>query len=291
MKVRKAVIPVAGLGTRMLPATKVVPKELLPVVNKTVLEWIVEEAVAAGIKDIIFVTSRFKGDIADQFSGFPELEAMLKLNGQQRDIEELRHFQSLANYFYVRQPEPLGLGHAILCAKKQVGDEPFAIMLGDNITPSETPCLPRMIEVYEKYGGSVLSLVPLPPEMVPTWGIARVKELESDIVNIVNLVEKPKLEEAPSNLGIYGRYILTPDIFAILEKASPTHGGEIQITDSIEVQVQAGRCYGIRFNGEWYDTGSPLGLLKTSIALALKQPDIAPALRESMRQMLKAEQG
>jgi UTP--glucose-1-phosphate uridylyltransferase len=289
MKVRKAVIPVAGLGTRMLPATKVVPKELLPIVDKTVLELIVEEAVAADIKDIIFVTSRYKGDIADQFSEFPELEATLKRNGQQRDLEELRRLQSLANYFYVRQPEPLGLGHAILCAKKLVGDEPFAILLGDNITAKETPCLPRMIEAYERYGGSVLALAPIPSEMVPTWGIASVEELDSDIVKVVKLVEKPKLEEAPSNLGVYGRYIMTPDIFAILENASPGLGGEIQITDSIEVQVKAGRCYGIRFSGEWYDTGTPLGLLETSISLALKRPDIAPALRESMRQMLNAE--
>lgn len=186
----------------------------------------------------------------------------------------------------VRQPEPLGLGHAILCAKRLLGEEPFVVMLGDNICLPEAPCLPRLIEAYEQYSGSVLSLVPLPPEMIPSYGVASVEELDADIVRVTHLLEKPKLEEAPSNLGVFGRYILTPDIFSELEKASPSLGGEIQIADAVETQVQVGRCFGVRFTGEWYDTGTPLGLLTSSIALGLKRPDVAPGLRESMRQIL-----
>jgi UTP--glucose-1-phosphate uridylyltransferase len=187
----------------------------------------------------------------------------------------------------VRQPEPLGLGHAVLCAKELVGDEPFIVMLGDIIVPPETPCLPQLIEVHERYGGSVLSLVTLPPEVIPSYGIATVEELDEGALKITHVVEKPALEEAPSNLGAYGRYVFTPDIFPLLEKTPPGKGGEIQVTDAIEMQARAGKCYGVRFTGERYDTGTPLGLLTTSISFALKRPDIAPGLREYMRQALE----
>jgi UTP--glucose-1-phosphate uridylyltransferase len=289
MRIRKAVLPVAGLGTRVLPASKVIPKEMLPLVDKPTLQYIVEEAVAAGIEEIIFVTSRSKRSIEDHFDAFPELEAVLERKGKHKELEELRHLQAMADYTSVRQPEPLGLGHAVLCAKELVGGEPFIVMLGDILIPPETPCLPELIEVYEQYQASVLSLVPLPPEIIPTYGIASIEELGSNVVKVPHVVEKPPLEEAPSNLGVYGRYVLTPDIFELLEQTPPGRGGEIQVTDAIEMQAQAGRCYGVKFTGERYDTGTPLGLLTTSIAFALKRPDMAPELREYMRQVLSGK--
>jgi UTP--glucose-1-phosphate uridylyltransferase len=289
MHIRKAVLPVAGLGTRVLPASKVVPKEMLPLVDKPTLQYIVEEAVAAGVEEIIFVTSRSKRSIEDHFDVFPEMEEVLERKGKRKELEELRHVQTMATYTSVRQPEPRGLGHAVLCAKELVGDEPFIVMLGDELVAPETPILPLMIEVHEQYGGSVLSLFISPPEQVSSYGIAAVEELGDNVVKVTHLVEKPKREEAPSDLGIAGRYVLTPDIFALLEKTSPGAGGEIQVTDAIEMQASKGHCYGIRFTGIRYDTGNPLGLLTTSIAYALKRPDIAPALREFMRQALKEE--
>ncbi len=287
MQIRKAVLPVAGLGTRVLPASKVVPKEMLPLVDKPTLQYIVEEAVAAGVEEIIFVTSRSKRSIEDHFDSFPELEAVLERKGKRKALEELRRVQTMATYASVRQSEPLGLGHAVLCAKELVGDEPFIVMLGDILIPPENPCLPELIQVYEQYQGSVLSLVPLPPEVIPTYGIAAVEELGSNVLKVTHVVEKPPLEEAPSDLGVYGRYVLTPDIFALLEKTPPGSGGEIQVTDAIEMQAKSGRCYGVKFTGVRYDTGTPLGLMTTSIAFALKRPDIAPGLREYMQQVLR----
>ena len=287
MKIRKAVLPVAGLGTRVLPASKVIPKEMLPIVDKPTLQYIVEEAVAAGVEEIIFVTSRSKRSIEDHFDAFPELELVLERKGKRKELAELRRLQEMATYTSVRQPEPLGLGHAVLCAKELVGDEPFIVMLGDNLIPPETPCLPPLIEVYERYGGSVLSLVSLLPEAVPTYGIAAVEKLPDNTLKVTHLVEKPPLEEAPSNLGVYGRYVLTPDIFALLEQTPPGKGGEIQVTDAIEMQARAGKCYGVPFTGERFDSGTPLGLLTTSIAFALKRPDLAPGLRDYMRQALE----
>lgn len=287
MHIRKAVLPVAGLGTRVLPASKVIPKEMLPLVDKPTVQYIVEEAVAAGVEEIIFVTSRSKRSIEDHFDMFPELEMALESKGKMKELEELRRMQRMATYTSVRQSEPRGLGHAVLCAKELVGDEPFIVMLGDNLVAPETPCLPRMIEIYKRYGGSVLSLVSLPSEIIPSYGIAAVEELGPDILKVTHLVEKPALEEAPSNLGVDGRYILTPDIFDVLEAIPPGKGGEIQVTDAIALQAQAGRCYGLKFTGTRYDTGTPLGLLTTSIAYALKRPDIAPGLREYMRQALQ----
>jgi UTP--glucose-1-phosphate uridylyltransferase len=289
MRIRKAVLPVAGLGTRVLPASKVLPKELLPLVDKPTLQYIVEEAVAAGVEEIIFVTSRSKRSIEDHFDAFPELEEVLERKGKLKELEELRHVQSMASYMAVRQAEARGLGHAVLCAKEAVGDEPFIVMLGDDLVAPETPCLPRMMEIHEQYGGSVLSLFISPPEQISSFGIVSVEELGSDTVRVTHTVEKPSLEEAPSNLAVAGRYILTPDIFELLEKTQPGKGGEIQVTDAIEMQAQAGNCYGLRFTGIRYDTGNPLGLLTTSIAYALKRPDIAPELRKYMRQVLEEE--
>lgn len=289
MRIRKAVLPVAGLGTRVLPASKVIPKEMLPLVDKPTLQYIVEEAVSAGIEEIIFVTSRSKRSIEDHFDAFPELEAVLEKKKKQRELEELRRIEKMAEYVAVRQPQPLGLGHAILCAKNLVGNEPFVVMLGDDLVAPETPCLPRMLELYENYGGSVLSLFTSPPEQISAFGVAAVEDLADDVVKVNFLVEKPKREEAPSDLAVAGRYVLTPDIFALLEETRPGAGGEIQLTDAIQMQAAAGKCYGLRFNGVRYDTGNPLGYLTTSIAYALKRPEIAPGLREYMRQVLEED--
>jgi UTP--glucose-1-phosphate uridylyltransferase len=286
MRIRKAVLPVAGLGTRILPATKVIPKEMLPLVDKPTLQYIVEEAVTAGIEEIILVTSRSKRSIEDHFDVFPELEQALERRGKLAELEELRRVERMASYSAVRQPEPLGLGHAILCAKALVGEEPFVVMLGDILVADETPCLPRLMEIYERYGGSVIALTPVPPEVIPSYGIAAVEELGQDTLKITHLVEKPALAEAPSNLGVLGRYLLTPDIFPLLEQTQPGAGGEIQVTDAIAMQARAGRCYGLRFTGSFYDTGTRLGLLTTTIAFALKRPDLAPDLRTYLRRAL-----
>lgn len=288
MHIRKAVLPVAGLGTRVLPASKVVPKELLPLVDTPTLQYIVEEAVEAGIEEIIFVTSRSKRSIEDHFDVFPELEAVLERKGKKRELAELRRIEKMASYVAVRQPQPLGLGHAIWCAKDLVGDEPFVVMLGDDLVAPETPCLPRLIELHERYGGTVISLFVPPREQLSAFGVVSAEDVEDDVVKVHYVVEKPRPEEAPSNLAVAGRYVLTPDIFALLEQTKPGVGGEIQLTDAMQVQAAAGNCYGLRFNGIRYDTGTPLGYLTTSIAYALKRPDIAPGLREYMRQALEA---
>src|SRR6266849_2944283 len=209
MRIRKAVLPVAGFGTRVLPASKVIPKEMLPLVDKPTLQYLVEEAVAAGVEEIIFVTSRSKRSIEDHFDAFPELELALERKGKHKELAELRHVQDMATYTAVRQSEPRGLGHAILCAKELVGNEPFIVMLGDDLVAPETPCLPRMIEIHEQYGGSVLSLFKSPPEVVPSYGIAAVETLGPDTVRVTGLVETPSLEEAPSNLAVDGRYVIT----------------------------------------------------------------------------------
>lgn len=287
MRIRKAVLPVAGLGTRVLPATKVVPKELLPIVDKPTIQYIVEEAVEAGIEEIIFVTSRSKRAIEDHFDTFPELEQALERKGKKKELAAVQHIQEMAKYVSVRQAEPLGLGHAVLCAKEAVGDEPFVVMLGDEIFAPETPCLPRLIEIYEKYQTTVLSLFSSPRELIPSYGIASVEEKGPYTYQVKDLVEKPAIEEAPSDLAVAGRYVLTPDIFAILEKTKPGRGGEIQLTDALLEQARAGRCHGLNYTGNRYDMGTPLGLLTTSIAWALRNPDIAPALREYMQQALK----
>lgn len=289
MQIRKAVLPVAGLGTRILPASKVIPKEMLPLVDKPTLQYIVEEAVEAGIEEIIFVISPSKQSIIDHFLPFPELEEVLKRKGKRDELEELRRVQSMASYRSVFQMQPLGLGHAVLCARELVGDEPFVVMLGDDLVDPQTPVLPQMMEVFEQYGNSVLSLFQAQPEEISALGIAAVEEPANEVVKITYLVEKPPLEEAPSDLAVAGRYILTPDLFSLLEKTPPGRGGEIQITDAIEMQAQAGRCYGVRFRGIRYDTGTPLGLLTTAISYGLKRPDIAPALKEFMRQTLSEE--
>ncbi|HZR43012.1 MAG TPA: UTP--glucose-1-phosphate uridylyltransferase GalU [Ktedonobacteraceae bacterium] len=286
MRIRKAVLPVAGLGTRVLPASKVVPKPMLPIVDKPTVQYIVEEAVAAGIEQIIFVNSRYTRSIEDHFDAFPELEQTLENKGKQKELEELHRIQHMASYITVRQAEALGLGHAILCAKDVVGDEPFVVMLGDEIFAPETPPLPQLIDVYERHNGSVLCLFSVPRDQISSYGIASVKQLETDVFQVTGMVEKPDPEKAPSDLAIAGRYVMTPEIFEILEKTPAGRRGEIEITDALLAQAEAGHCFGVHYTGQRYDMGTPLGLLTTSITYALQQPEIAPALREYMRQAL-----
>lgn len=285
MRIRKAVLPVAGLGTRILPATKVVPKELLPLVDKPTLQYIVEEAVEAGIEEIIFVTSHSKHAIEDHFDRFLELEQTLERKGKKKELAAVRHPQELAKFMAVRQSEPLGLGHAILCAREAVGNEPFAVLLGDEITP----CLPKMLEVFEKYQTSVLALFQTPREQISSYGIASVEEKEPYVYQVKDLVEKPSIEEAPSDLAVAGRYIVTPDIFPILERTKPGRGGEIQFTDALLEQAHQGKCYGIHYTGSRLDMGTPLGLLTTSIELGLQHPEIGPALREYIKDVLQRQ--
>ena len=289
MKIRKAVLPIAGLGTRVLPASKVTPKEMLPLVDKPVVQYLVEEAVAAGIEEIILVVSRSKGSIEDHFDSFPELENILERKGKHKELAELRRTQTMASYVSVRQMAPLGLGHAILCAKDLVGDEPFVVMLGDELVAPETPCFSQMIQVYEQYNGSVLSLFTAPRDQISAYGIVACEELTADVVKVTHLVEKPSAEKAPSDQAVAGRYLLTPDIFEKLERTPPSKRGEIEITDALAMQAEEGHCFGLRFAGERYDTGTPFGLLTTNIAYALKRPDMAPALREYMHQMLETK--
>lgn len=286
MRIRKAVLPVAGLGTRVLPASKIVPKPMLPIVDKPTIQYIVEEAVAAGIEQIIFVTSRHTRSIEDHFDTFPELEQALERKGKQTELAELRQLQSLASYVTVRQSEALGLGHAILCARDVVGDEPFVVLLGDEIFAPETPPLPQIIDVYERYNGSVLCLFSVPREQISSYGIASVQQLGTDTFRVADLIEKPDPDKAPSDLAVAGRYVMTPDIFSILERTPAGRGGEIQVTDALLEQAKAGQCYGIHYTGERYDMGTPLGLITTTINYALRRPDIAPALRDYMRKML-----
>jgi UTP--glucose-1-phosphate uridylyltransferase len=233
------------------------------------------------------VTSRSKRAIEDHFDTFPELEQALEQKGKQKELETVRAIQKLAKFVSVRQAEPLGLGHAILCAKDAIGDEPFVVLLGDEIYAPEAPCLTKLIEIYETYQTSVLALFSTPRELIPSYGIASVKEKEPYIYLVQDLVEKPSIEEAPSDLAVAGRYVITPDIFSILERTVPGRGGEIQLTDALLEQAKAGICHGFHYRGERYDMGTPLGLLTTSIAWALRNPNIAPALRTYMQEVLQ----
>ena len=289
MDIRKAVFPVGGLGTRFLPASKAIPKAMFPLVDKPILQYDVEEAIKFGIKEIIFVTGPETGCIEDHFSQSPKLEAILQRKGKHMELEKIRGLSELASYVSVTQSEPLGLGSAILCARELVGGEPFMVILGDDVIDPDTPCLPDMINIHKKYAGSVLSLYSVPIEEVSAYGVASVEELKDGTLRVSTLVEKPTPEQAPSNLIVIGRYILTPDIFEKLERVSPGIRGEVQLTDAIIKQVEEGKCYALKFRGKFYDTGTPLGLLKTSITYALKRPDIATGLREYLRHALEQE--
>lgn len=291
MIVKKAVFPVAGLGTRFLPATKSSPKEMLSLIDKPLVQYVVEEAVAAGIEQILFVTGRGKRAIEDHFDISFELESILREKGKDDIVKEVRDIAEMISIFYVRQKQALGLGHAILCAREFVGNEPFAVLLGDDIIDATRPCLGQLLEVFRKYQGSVLALEQVPMENISAYGCVRANTISDRIYEVTDLVEKPKREDAPSDLAIIGRYVLTPEIFPILEKQEPGKGGEIQLTDAILQLSKLQSIYGCRFEGNRYDCGDKLGFLKATIDMALKREDLGRNLEEFLRARLGCPAG
>lgn len=288
-KVRKVVFPVAGLGTRFLPATKVIPKEMLTVVDKPVIQYAVEEALEAGIEHFVFVTGRGKGAIEDHFDLAYELEATLKARGKTAEIEILK--ASRPNFgaaSFVRQQEPLGLGHAVWCAREIVGDEPFALGLPDMLIHGKLGCFAQMIETYNKHGGNVVAVEEVPHEHVNRYGVVALgKTFDERTHSITGMVEKPKIEDAPSDLIISGRYILQPEIFAKLETQKPGAGGEIQLTDSMIALLADQDFFAYRFDGTTYDCGDKIGYLAANVAYALDRPDIAPKFRPVLDQLAR----
>ncbi|MEH7106956.1 UTP--glucose-1-phosphate uridylyltransferase GalU [Bacillus sp. JJ1764] len=278
MKVRKAIIPAAGLGTRFLPATKAMPKEMLPIVDKPTIQYIVEEAVESGIEDIIIVTGKGKRAIEDHFDHSFELEHNLLEKGKFELLSEVQKSSKLVDIHYIRQKEPKGLGHAIWCARKFIGNEPFAVLLGDDIVQAEKPCLKQLIDQYERYNASVLGVQTVPEEEVSRYGIVDGKMMGERFYSVNSLVEKPKQEEAPSNLAILGRYILSPKIFGILGKQRPGTGGEIQLTDAIAALNQHEAVYAYDFEGVRYDVGEKMGFIKTTIDFAIQREDLRKEL-------------
>lgn len=279
----KAVIPAAGLGTRFLPATKAVPKELLPVVDIPAMEYIVAEAAGVGLTDILVITARGKEAIADHFDRAPEIEAALEKKGDAQRLAAVRRSADLANVHFVRQGAPRGLGHAILCADAFVGDEVFAVMLGDDLVDERDPLLQPMLDVQAQYGGCVVALMEVPRHSVSLYGCVAAEPVGTDggVVRVTDLVEKPAPEDAPSNLAVIGRYVLSPSIFDTLRTTAPGRGGEIQITDALRTQAQAGEpMHGVVFRGRRYDTGDKADYLKAVVRLACERPDLGPEFRQ-----------
>ena len=286
MKVRKAVITAAGWGTRFLPITKAQPKEMLPVVNKPLIQYSVEEAINSGIEQIIIITALGKRAIEDYFDRSFDLEYVLEQKGETKLLQEMRELSSLVDICYIRQKEQLGLGHAILTAKNVVADEPFAVLLPDDIIDSRVPVLKQMIEVYEQYKTNVIAIKRVSSRETIKYGIIEPKRVSGHIYQVLGLTEKPEPQEAPSNLGVVGRYILMPQIFDVLEVTPPGKNQEIQLTDALQLLLKQQAIYACEFEGVWYDTGTPLGWLEATVAFALKQPDIGQELREYLRQLL-----
>ncbi|WP_062351701.1 UTP--glucose-1-phosphate uridylyltransferase GalU [Bacillus kwashiorkori] len=288
-KVRKAIIPAAGLGTRFLPATKAMPKEMLPIVDKPTIQYIVEEAVASGIEDIIIVTGKTKRAIEDHFDNMPELEQNLKEKGKLDLLEKVQYSSNLANIHYIRQKEPKGLGHAVWCARNFIGDEPFAVLLGDDIVQSETPCLKQLIEQYEQTFSSIIGVQHVPEDETHRYGIVDPLTQEGRRYQVNNFVEKPAKGTAPSNLAIMGRYILTPEIFHFLDKQEVGAGGEIQLTDAIQQLNQIQRVFAYDFEGQRYDVGEKIGFVKTTVEFALKDEELKQQVLEFLEDLLKSE--
>lgn len=274
MKVKKVVIPAAGLGTRFLPATKAEPKEMLPIVDKPTIQYIVEEAIASGIEDIIIITGRTKRSIEDHFDKSYELESELEKHNKTELLELTRSISNMANIFYVRQKEALGLGHAILCAKALVNNEPFAVMLGDDVVDSQKPCLKQLIDVYEEYGSTVLGVQKVPESDTHMYGIVDGVQIADRVYDVKNLVEKPAIGTSPSNIAILGRYVINPDIFGYLETQTPGAGGEIQLTDALKRQMLNEKMIAYNFEGRRYDVGNKLGFLQATVEFALKRDDL-----------------
>lgn len=281
MRVTTAVIPAAGLGTRFLPATKATPKEMLPVVDKPAIQYVVEEAVAAGLDDILFVTGRSKRPLEDHFDRNLELESALEAKGDADRLRSVTASNDLARIHYVRQGDALGLGHAVLMAERHVGDHPFAVLLGDDLIDPRDPVLKHMIAVRGELGGSVLCLMEVPRDQISLYGCAAIAPTDSaGVVKVTDLVEKPDAAAAPSSLAVIGRYILDPEVFGVLARTPPGRGGEIQLTDALRELALAGRVHGVLFTGRRYDTGDRLSYLQAVIRLALEREDLGPALRQ-----------
>lgn len=282
-KVRKAVFPAAGLGTRFLPATKSSPKEMLALVDKPLIQYVVEEAVASGIESVIIVTGRGKAAIEDHFDVSFELEKLLGERGKTAELKAMRAISEMARVSYVRQKEALGLGHAVLQARDLVGDEPFAVMLSDDIIDSRSPALKQLLDVYEKYDAPVVAVFEVAGEAISRFGVIDGEEVEPGVYRIKDMVEKPKLADAPSDLAIIGRYVLTPDIFAEIEQTQPGAIGEIQITDAMRSLLKRRPFYAVRFEGTRYDAGDKLGFLIATVAFALKHPELAEDFKDYLR--------
>jgi UTP--glucose-1-phosphate uridylyltransferase len=278
--IRKAVFPAAGLGTRFLPATKAQPKEMLPLVDTPIIQYGVEEALASGVDNIILVTGRGKNAIEDHFDVSVELETFLEARGKKELLAQIRKISNLINFAYVRQGEPLGLGHAVLVTRNLVGDEPFAVILGDDVIDAKPPALRQMIDVFDEVNGPVLAIERVPKSDVSSYGIIDAEEIKPGVYKIRDLVEKPPVDEAPSDLAIIGRYILTPDIFPALEATATDRTGEIQLTNGLRHLLKSRPIYGCRIDGVRHDTGNKLGFLKAVVYFALRRPDLAEAFRD-----------
>lgn len=290
-KVRKAVIPAAGLGTRFLPATKAVPKEMIPIVDKPTLQYIIEEALASGIEDILIITGRTKRAIEDHFDRSIELELNLEKGGKTADLEMVREIAGIRVH-YVRQKEPRGLGHAILCAKQFVGDEPFAVLLGDDVVDGEVPALKQLIDVYDKTGGSVLGVQEVPLEKVSSYGIVTSQPTDDvRTFTVTDMVEKPPVAEAPSRLAVLGRYVINPEIFPILEVTQPGRGNEIQLTDALQVLAKQENMYAYNFEGRRYDVGDKQGFLEATVEMALKREDLRDKFLTYLQDIVAEETG
>ncbi|MDP4171065.1 MAG: UTP--glucose-1-phosphate uridylyltransferase GalU [Bacillota bacterium] len=285
--IRKAVIPAAGLGTRFLPATKAQPKEMLPIVDKPTIQYIIEEAVKSGIEDIIIVTGRNKRAIEDHFDKSVELELLLEKTGKHEMLEVVEHISNMVDIHYVRQKEPLGLGHAVLCAKKFIGNEPFAVLLGDDIVDSEVPALKQMMDQFNEVQSSILGCNEVPRSETDKYGIVNYSEQSGELYKVKSLVEKPSVEEAPSTQAIVGRYILTPAIFDMLAQVEPDKKGEIQLTDAIDKLLEKENIYSYNIKGNRYDVGDKFGFLQASIDFAMQRPDLRPKLEAYLKQILQ----
>ena len=286
MKVRKAIIPAAGLGTRFLPATKAQPKEMLPIVDKPTIQYIIEEAVASGIEEILIITGRNKKSIEDHFDKSVELEMELEKAGNQEMLDMVRRISDMVDIHYIRQKEPRGLGHAIHCAKSFVGNEPFAVMLGDDVVDSEVPCLKQLIDCFNEYKTTILGVQTVDPKNVDKYGIVDGLHIEDRVYKVKRLVEKPSVDEAPSNVAILGRYIITPQIFEILENTAPGKGNEIQLTDALETLIKNEAMYAYDFEGRRYDVGDKLGFLQATVEYALRKEELRDGFIEYLNSII-----
>lgn len=289
MLVKKAVIPAAGLGTRFLPATKAQPKEMLPIVDKPTLQYIIEEAIESGIEDILIITGRNKKSIEDHFDKSVELELELEKKGNTELLEEVSKISNMVNIHYIRQKEPLGLGHAIYYAKSFIGDEPFAVLLGDDIVNSKAkPCLKQLIDMYDEHKATILGVQEVAKEDVNKYGIVSGNKIKDGLYEVKDLVEKPNIDEAPTNVAILGRYIIAPEIFHILETTKPGAGGEIQLTDALKELAKQQKMYAYTFEGKRYDVGNKLGFLQATVEFALEREDLKDGFKEYLVELMKS---